>query len=304
MYVTEQKLGINAKLMNVQENPRWDDAADADIHVCHTYFPAQMHERLTKKKRIVWVQHGTPEHVFTETVQEIRQGQYGMSDPFMVQMNYLQRADARVTFWPRHQWWMQSMCDNGTKVHLVPMGLDLDFWAGGVNKGKFSGNPSLFTAENGYSIKWPFDLYAIWRDVYETIPGAVLHSAYLPQDHHRLWFPYANRIGAHYGAHLTSRKFSHLELRDVFQSIDYYIGLVRYGDHNRMSLEANAAGRKTISYRGNVYADHWLTEGDQRTMRDELIAILRGEVKPRVKTPVPSAVEMSKAMIKIYRSIL
>jgi hypothetical protein len=102
----------------------------------------------------------------------------------------------------------------------------------------------------------------------------------------------------------------HEDLRNVFNSVDYYIGLVRYGDFNRISMEAKASGCKLISYTGNPYADYWLPEGDQRTMAGELIKILKGEVKPRANQTlepileVPDISETAAEMIKIYEGLI
>jgi hypothetical protein len=89
----------------------------------------------------------------------------------------------------------------------------------------------------------------------------------------------------------------------VFKSVDFVLGLVRYGDFNQLSLQANAAGAKTISYRGNEYADYWVTEGDQREIAKELTSILKGEVAPRTKTPVPDIAETAAAMKAIYETL-
>jgi hypothetical protein len=93
-------------------------------------------------------------------------------------------------------------------------------------------------------------------------------------------------------------------LRNAFRSTDYTLGLVRYGDINHLSLQAAAAGAKTISYRGNPYASFWLTEGDQREMTQELLAILRGDVEPRAIPPIPDVSDTAKAMSRIYSEIL
>ncbi len=86
--------------------------------------------------------------------------------------------------------------------------------------------------------------------------------------------------------------------------MDYYIGLVRYGDFNRLCLEANACGARSISYRGNPYSDFWIAEGDQRVMADELVEILNGNVEPRKKEVVPDISETALAMQKIYEGLL
>jgi hypothetical protein len=90
----------------------------------------------------------------------------------------------------------------------------------------------------------------------------------------------------------------------VFNSVDYFIGLVRYGDFNRISLEANATGVKTISYSGNPYSDFWVPEGDQREIAKVLVEILNGNVEPRKKDIVPDIEETAKGMVKIYERIL
>jgi hypothetical protein len=190
-------------------------------------------------------------------------------------------------------------------VDLVPLGLDKAFWKPGPSRGKFSGEPSLFTSENCHYIKWPLDLFLMWPWVYPQVNGnPCLHAAYLPTDQHRWFFPLINRNGASYASHVSPLAFQSEDLRNVFYSVDFVIGLVRYGDFNRLSLEANASGAKTISYRGNVYADFWLTEGDQREMTKELVSILNGQTEPRAKETVPDIVETAIAMKAIYERIL
>jgi hypothetical protein len=121
---------------------------------------------------------------------------------------------------------------------------------------------------------------------------------------HRQFAPLMDRNGAAYGMHWSALTFNHVALRDIFKSIDFFIGLVRYGDFNRLSHEANVGGAKTISYRGNPHSDFWLTEGDQREVARELLAILRGDVEPRQKDPVPHIEETAVAMQAIYERIV
>ena len=96
----------------------------------------------------------------------------------------------------------------------------------------------------------------------------------------------------------------HVNLRNIMCSVDYYIGLVRYGDFNRISLEAKACGCKVISYWGNPYADYWIPEGDQRIIATKLIEIFRGNVQPRETAEVPDIKDTAREMIKIYEDLL
>jgi len=303
----EKELGHDSHLCNIQdhEQSHFDNMVDCDIHVSHTHFPDWMRKKLTKPLKLVWIGHGTPEHVFQTAVETGTTKGYGHGDGWMLVMNWLRTADACVTFWPRHQAIWQSICDKHTKVHCVPLGVDKSFWKKTPTRGKFAGSPSLFTAENCHYIKWPLDLFIAWPWIYPKVEGnPLLHATYLPNDMHRWFFPLVNRNGCSYASHISPMVFGHEELRNAFNSVDYYIGLVRYGDFNRISLEANASGVKTISYRGNEYSDYWITEGDQRVMADELINILNGKVEPRKKSPVPDVIDTAKAMIEIYEGIL
>lgn len=303
--VAERAAGLNSENVDCSvRSSEWDSALDADVHVVHTHFPNELRKKVRKPLKIVWVAHGTPDHVIQGSVEAGSGAPYGHSDALMLMQYWLKNADARVTFWPRHQWFYQSMVDKGTKVHCVPLGVDKAFWSNGVSRGKYEGTPSLFTAENPHWIKWPMDLYMIWPEVFDQLEGAKLHSVYMPRDMHRWVFPIVNRNGTSYGAHISPITFAHEELRNVFRSVDFVIGLVRYGDFNQLSLQANAAGATTISYRGNEYADFWMTEGDQRDMAKELAAILKGEVEPRKKTPVPDISETVSAFQSIYSEIL
>jgi len=107
-----------------------------------------------------------------------------------------------------------------------------------------------------------------------------------------------------YRSHISSIMYSQRDLANAFASVDYYIGLVRYGDYNRICLEAKAAGCPVISYRGNDYADYWIDEGDQRIMAAQLTMILRGEVEPRQTAGVPDIAETALALSMIYARLL
>ena len=112
------------------------------------------------------------------------------------------------------------------------------------------------------------------------------------------------RNGTAYKSYTTGNVLDRASLVNAFCSTDFYIGLVRYGDFDRLAMEAKACGAKLISYRGNEYADYWITEGDQREMAKELLAILKGEAKPRTPTP-PNDISLTAArMMELYESIL
>lgn len=303
----ERKLGIDSVLANPTDETKW--VYDADINVSHTHLPDKVQTKVPfpffepkkKEKPMVWISHGTPDHVFQSSVEQAHG--YGHHDGWMLVQNWLRTAHACVTFWPRHQRIWQSMCQRGRKVHLVPLGVDKEFWRPGESRGKFAGTPSVLNCENQHYIKWSWDLLVIWPWILEHLESAKLHQLYLPNDCHRWFFPLVNSNGASYGAYISSSVFDHEDLRNAYRSCDFYCGLVRYGDFNRVSLEANASGTKTISYRGNPYSDYWITEGDQRDMARELLAILKGEVEPRQKEQPPDISETAKAMIEIYNTI-
>jgi len=299
----EKKLGLDSNLCDFAKPDEYLQHLDADIHVAHTHFPDAFRDKIPKPFKTIWVAHGVVEHAFQNSVEQGLEKGYGAGDTWMLCQWQLQHSDASVTFWPRQQAIWQSLCDKNTKVHLVPLGVEKDFWKPVESRGKYLGNPSLFTAENCHYCKWPLDLFIMWPWVYPKIPNSHLHAIYLPTDQHRWWFPLINRNGCSYRATISASRFEQTELRNAFVSSDYYIGLVRYGEANRIFLEATACGMKTISYQGNPYADYWLTEGDQRGMANELIAILKGEIPARPKMEVPDAIETAKAMKEIYEGL-
>jgi len=306
LYEAEKKLGLDSYLINVNEVPstEWDQYADADVHVPHTHFPNEMRKRLTRPLKMAFISHGVPEYIVQSAFTEGTKG-YGAGDSLQLWMYWMQHADAVCTFWPRHQAIMQSMADKATKVRLLPMGLDHAFWTSARSRGKFAGSPSVMTSENSHFCKWAYDLFICWSWIYAEVPDACLHGTYLPTDQHRYWFPILNRNGCSYGAHLSPITWPHDELRHVLNSVDYYWNGPRYGDHNRIGLEASLSGAKVISYWGNPYSDFWIREGDQRDMAKEFVEIFKGQREPRGdKSPVPTDEEMAEAMRDVYESIL
>lgn len=305
IHLAEKAAGHDSVLCNCHDDATesmWEQAKDADVHVTHTHFPEWFRRRARGRDyKQVYVMHGTPEHVFTSSVEEgLRKG-HGHGDSWMLCQHWLQTSDAVVTFWPRHEWFLRSLVDKRTIVSCFPLGVDLGFWKPGPSDGKFSGDPSVLTAENCHRIKWPLDLFLAWPHVDDALPnGGSLHAFYLPSDQHRWFFPLVNRNRCSYAAHISSGSYLPPGLRNAFRSVDFYIGLVRYGDFNRISLEANATGCKTISYRGNPFSDYWVTEGDQRILVDELIGILSGRVPPRDKTKVPNVSVTAQGFIDLY----
>lgn len=296
----EKKLGIDSQFCNPAWRLRDNWIYDADINVCHADLPEEVRR---KGKPVVWVSHGTPEHVFQTAIEQSHEG-YGHQDSVMLVQHWMRLADAIVTFWPRHQWIWKSLCDKRTRVEVVPLGVDKAFWKKEESRGKFLGRPSIFSAENCHQIKWPLDLILLMPLIWDEILEVRLHLFYIPYDMHRYFFPLMNRNGSGYFSHVNGGAVSQEDLKNGFLSTDFYCGLVRYGDFNRVSLEANACGSKTISYAGNEYSDYWINEGDQRQMAKELLPILRGQVEPRKdKLQVPDSEETSKAMLEVYNTL-
>lgn len=306
----ERALGHDSILFDaLNETDEWANALDADVHVEHTFFPVTfkkqaMRKQLMKPLKHAYVVHGTPEHVFQGSVEAATNGRYAPPNSFMMLQEGLRTANAVITFWARHKWIFDSMMGNGRQADLVPMGVDVAFWRGGISKGKYQGAPSVYTSENCHYIKWPLDLFLMWPMIYPEVPEAYLHACYLPQDLHKHFMPLVSANGCWYRAHIGPWTYPHESLRDILASVDFYCGLVRYGDLNHMSLQANAAGATTISYTGNPHSDFWVPEGDQRDMAKAMIEILNGRVEKRAKTPVPDLSEQGKAMVAVYERIL
>ena len=295
----EFALGHEPVLINSLDPSEWGAAEGADIHCIHSHLPESV--RKSVKKSVFFI-HGTPEHIFQTSV-EAGLTQYAASDSFMMAMEWIRCADAVVTFWPRHAAIWKQMSDKHTKIECLPMGINTGFWHPMPSQGKWAGSPSLFTAENCHYIKWPLDLLIAWPWVAREYPEATLHAHYLPRDQHRWFMPLVYRNGAAYRSFLSADIMAPEALRNAFCSVDYYVNLVRYGDFNRIGLEAAACGCKVISYEGNPYSHYWVTEGDQRVMAKQLKDILGGKVAPRKPKPTQSIKWTAKSLEKLYASI-
>lgn len=302
----ETALGLDSVLVDPTLPETWKDVEDADVHVCHTHIPTEIEARATRPYRRVWVGHGTPDHVFENTIEEVARGAYGHGDGVMLMQYWLREADAKVTFWPRHKSIYDRMLTRGArKTDCIPLGVDLDFWkAGATSEGKFAGIPSVFTCENPHRIKWPYDLFNAWPDITDVLPAARLHATYVARDMHRAVFPWINANGTAFTSYISPAVYQWEWLRNAFRSTDFFCGLVRYGDLNHLSQQANAAGAKTISYTGNPHSDYWIAEGSHTEMAKELLEIFKGDRAPRLKEQVPDISATAQAMADVYRSIL
>lgn len=304
----ERRLGKDSQIVDIGKADTWDEALDADIHVCHTDFPESVRVKITTPYKSVFVVHGTPEVVFESSIERFAYPGYGISDGWQLLKHWLRHADATVTFWDRHASFYRSMFPRRVAeqmVRVVPLGVDTAFWAGGTSHGPYQGQPSVWTSENQARIKWVLDTIVAWPLVSQELPDACLHAHYIPTGLHRFFIDLANDNDCAFKAHLSSACFPHESLRDIWKDVDFFWSPVRYGDHNNIFMQAAAVGGpEMISYAGNVYADYWIAEGDQRTMAKQLVPILRHEVEPRPdKLPVPDLEDMAKAMIAVYESL-
>ncbi len=271
------------------------EAFDSDIHVMHSFVPPE-----AKGKRVFFA-HGTPEHCFQTAVEQQRDN-YAGGDPLMLSYYNIDNTEVTVTCWPRHQYIWQSFNPKSV-VKTIPMGVDRSFWKKEEGHGKSIGDPSVFMAENCHYIKWPLDIILAWPYIMERNKTAILHMHYLPHNMHRFFFPLIFKNGTSLRSYTSGNYYAKPELRRSFNTVDYYLSLVRYGDFNTISMEAKASGCKVISYRGNPYADYWITEGDQRTMAEELLAIFSGKTPERATAEVPDIKETAEAMAKIYEEV-
>lgn len=310
----ELLMGVEAKVLDpfeFEKDPEASEwALDADVHVGHTHIPDRFRgksfkRQLTKPWRVVFPVHGTPELIFEQSVESAKTNGYGSGRSYAGHQIGMQNADAILSFVPRQRDLLDLATDRHTIVDLIPMGIDTAFWSGGESKGKYVGAPSFFNCENAEPFKWAMEVLRVWPWIYRGLgENAALHIANIPTDVLRFVDGLALRNGSLQGAYVGSWSYDHDNLRNILKSVDYYISTVRYGDFNRISLEAGAAGLKVISYTGNEYADFWMPEGDQRNVAKALIAIGNGEVEPRVKPPIPTEKEMGEATVHVYERIL
>lgn len=298
MAEADSAIGLESVICD-QNNPEtWEKGMNAHVHVVHSHMPDKL--TFNKASKIVIVQHGSPEHIFEISVQQGTSGAYAPGDSFALSAFFLKRADAVVTFWPRHAAIWETMTDK--PVFCVPMGIKKDFWTR-QDIAPLAGSPALFTAENMHNCKWPLDIFFLWPHLAERLPDARLHVANIPANQAPWWWPLAYMNGSRYSTFMNSLRFDHSTLKIYLSAAPFYYSPVRYGDHNRISLEAAACGAKIISFEGNEYAHHWVREGDQRRQLEDLVAILSGTREERQPLPVPDISETAAALLQVYKEI-
>jgi hypothetical protein len=297
---TEALLGSESVLCNTADTSTWGLGMDADIHVVHSHIPDSL--SFDKSKKLVVVEHGSPEHVFEKSVTDGLKGNYGPSDSLAMLGFFLKRADAVVSFWPRQSAIWENMTN--AKVYTIPMGVDKEFWKPVQKQNLLTGNPAILTGENCHTCKWPLDLMIMWPNIVKMIPEARVHFINIPYDQHMWWVPLSYMTGTRYTTYMTATKLGKENLRNFFCASNFYYSPVQYGDHNRVCLEAAACGAKVISYKGNQYSHYWITEGDQREQTKELLDILSGNVTERKPLDVPAIEYTASLMIELYKELV
>lgn len=298
MSAAEAKLGIDSIMCDTSKVETWGAGMDADIHVVHSHIPDKL--AFDDATKIVVVEHGSPEHCFEVSVTQAMYQGYGAGDSWNISTYLCRRANVVVTFWPRQAAIWKTLTER--PVHVIPMGIDRSFWKRtGVLP--LAGTPSVFCAENAHTVKWPLDMVMMWPWIVKGLPDARLHAINLPTDQQRWWTSLSVLNNALYTAYIYAIKLGPEGLRNHFSAASFYYSPVRYGDHNRVCLEAASCGCKVISFEGNEYAHYWVREGDQRRQFEDIMDILRGNRPERVPAPVPASEEMAAAMLMIYGAL-
>lgn len=300
----ERALGLPSIALSCDDKTEIQAGKDADIHVVHTHLPDCVD---TDKVKIVWVAHGTPEHCFETSLTRGVASKTPVPDSWMISMHMLKMADVTVTFWPRHHYIWSSLADRRSIVECIPMGIDTDTFQPppeGAITAALAGKPSVAMLENSHAIKWPLDFLLAWPEVSKRLPGAKFHIFNQPLDQVRWWNSLMTRNGSIYRSYVSNQQLPTRELLQVFHGVDFLLSPVRYGDFNRLSLEAAAAGCKVISFKGNPYSNYWLPEGDQREQAETIYQILAGNVAELVPEKKPASnMESAQHMKALYERI-
>ncbi len=310
----ERRLGHDALVLDATDAGPWRDPShvDADVHCIHSRcpagFPAFVREQTGREAKIIFYSHGIPEHLIEQSVQEfLVLDKPNPGDFWALTRYWLKEADAFVVFSPRQAVLYNTMLPKGREVDLVPFGVDLAFWqTPDVNVEHLRGKPAVWMSENQNRIKWGLDVFFAWPLVAKAIPDIHLHAHFVPYDLHRFLVGIADANGAAPNhATITPKFWPHETLRRFFRGADFNLATTRYGDNTCLTMQAEAAGLKTISYPGNAYASYWIPEGDQRVMADQLTGIFSGYLPPRGdKLPVPDLRDMAGATLAVYDRVL
>jgi hypothetical protein len=305
----ERRLGHDALVVDAANDDLWGDPAhrDADVYGIHSRIPSAViggiRNASGKAPRLVFYSHGIPEHLIELSVLDFNAvDKPNPIDLWAMTRYWLKEADAFVVFCPRQQALYNTMLPRERRVDCVPLGVDRAFWSTEPNTiERLRGEPAVWMSENQNRIKWALDVLLAWPSVAAKVPSVYLHAHWIPMDLHRFFVDLANTNGATYHATITPKFYGHETLRMFWAGCDYMLATTRYGDNTCVTMQAEAAGLKTISYPGNEHASYWISEGDQRVMAAQLADIFTGTTPPRAdKLPVPDITDMAKATIAVY----
>lgn len=215
----------------------------ADIHMVHS----TMSNKVAELKPKAFLLHGTVEASLENDL--VRNVQSLISSAEWVQQFEASFVTSHraFDFWSPYDY-------TGEKVHLIPKGIDLEWWQRSTTVQDLDGEPSVLYGEIWRSIKHPYHLLFAVNEIYKKNPKVRFNPwglDYKIQFWNRVvdWTEFRKFIGKRgvrgiedYPAHWYSRG-------------DVYVNTGLYGDPSRAHQEALACGCPSICWDTDPYGD-------------------------------------------------
>lgn len=255
LILAERKLGIDARLVDIDENENSriglkdgeivtdnpEIALDADVLIRHTAIHAK-YQNIGKP--IIMCLHGRPESSY----------RLSSSGPNIIEAVANKADDARykafVTFWPEYETAWRSIV--GDKLHVVNTPVDLEYYSGGENQ-NFAGTHKILIADIWRDDVIPLDcIFGSVKYIEKYEPTAKIHLVGIPTSgkQYEALKPILKGISKYIGSASGQMK----DIRDWYKSCDCLV--TPHTIATRVIRESLAAELPVVAAPGCKYTEY------------------------------------------------
>jgi glycosyltransferase involved in cell wall biosynthesis len=294
----EEKLGHSVALRDPGKNETFYgfDDDDFDIHaIHHQIYPFYFKDR---KPKILFF-HGNPEYMMR------------VGGSTTVLMELLDLADACLVYIPEQE----PVWNSFHRMYAIPKGIDLEVYKPKKVKKKLIGDPVIVYAENWLSNQNPLPVFVALEKVFIQYPEMRFHPLGCTSKLTELWMHVIRRNKYHF---FTPKLYEFRQtdfsdgalfkssMVDIYNMADMVISPT-FPSYGRVSLEALACDKPTITYECNPHGTYKSKYYDVDDMAEKIIQCIEEKPKKKMREYAEKNLDLNRSAeetIKLYQRFL